>query len=498
MSESKDSNKNFMKKIINNFKDPEFLKGFSTFIGANLIGLLSGSIFGMITLDIYEISYIKLYSTNDISLDHLAFYYPIEVFFQCFFTFVSGIIEKKLGLHLTNFIGCSILVLSYLIMFWSKSFFVDLISIALGGVGSGIIYYPSTTNACLWFPRHNGLVLGIIETVISLGSFFCSLLGEMYINPEEIESHEDDDLYDRGIARKMKSFIIIIIVYIIYTFILSYFLMYDKKDEEINNNKDFVDIDKDGSELYKRNSSQSDLSFKDNKSNELSEDQNYREMIWKACKSKKLLLFALILICESPAPSMIFSLYRAIGEYEKIDTGILQLIGSLSFIFECLSGILVGILCDYFNLKILALLITGLMSAIVLSFCTTIKNDMAYFWINNIGSFIGGGTFPFIDYYMMKVFGNEIYIELMGYISFLTYFVVVALSPLAYYLETSESNNKTKAYWILFTSLGILNLISFVLCFFINSEPFNYEESSSSETKENLIPEIYDYEDINE
>ena len=205
-------------------------------------------------------------------------------------------------------------------------------------------------------------------------------------------------------------------------------------------------------------------------------------MIWKACKSKRLILYAIILICEAQAPAMIFSLYRAIGEYEGIDTGTLQLIGSLSFIFECSSGILVGILCDYVNLKLLFLLINGSMAVLVYTFCTTIKNDNAYLWINNIASFVAGGTYPFSDYYMLKVFGNEIYIELMGYISFLTNLVVVALSPLAYYLETSESDNKTKAYWILFTILGTFNLIAFILSFFINTEPFIYEEKSEKES----------------
>ena len=67
-------------------------------------------------------------------------------------------------------------------------------------------------------------------------------------------------------------------------------------------------------------------------------------------------------------------------------------------------------------------------------------------------------------------------------ISFLTNLVVVALSPLAYYLETSESDNKTKAYWILFTILGTFNLIAFILSFFINTEPFIYEEKSEKES----------------
>ena len=45
-----------------------------------------------------------------------------------------------------------------------------------GGVGTGIIFYPSTTNAYEWFKDHNGIIVGIMETMISFGSFFWTFL----------------------------------------------------------------------------------------------------------------------------------------------------------------------------------------------------------------------------------------------------------------------------------------------------------------------------------
>ena len=131
-------------------KTLDFWKGISTVIGAILVNLLSGSIFGLCTLDVYEISYIKGIDPNNfISIDHLAFYYPSEVIFQCLSSFLSGIIETKIGLHLTNLLGCSILGLCYFIMFLSKNFFIDILSMIISGIATGIIYYPSKKNACL-------------------------------------------------------------------------------------------------------------------------------------------------------------------------------------------------------------------------------------------------------------------------------------------------------------------------------------------------------------
>ena len=50
------------------------------------------------------------------------------------------------------------------------------------------------------------IVIGILETTISLGSGFFSLIGEIIINYDEEESG-DDDLYNLDIARKIKIYL---------------------------------------------------------------------------------------------------------------------------------------------------------------------------------------------------------------------------------------------------------------------------------------------------
>ena len=200
------------------------LKGLSTVFGAILVNLVVGSIFGLCTLSVYEVSYIKgKYKDNFITIDHLAFYYPFEVIFQTISSFLSGMIEKKLGLHLTNLIGFTILGLGYFTMYLSENFFIDILSMILGGIGTGIIYYPSTKNACLWFIEHNGIVIGIIETMISLGSFTFALIGEYIINPNEVKSHKEDQLYDLEIGEKIKIYLLVDIACVIIVYILSIF-----------------------------------------------------------------------------------------------------------------------------------------------------------------------------------------------------------------------------------------------------------------------------------
>ena len=54
------------------------------------------------------------------------------------------------------------------------------------GTALAIIMFPATTNACKYFMNHIGLVNGIVETFISLGSTVFSFLGEIIINPNHI------------------------------------------------------------------------------------------------------------------------------------------------------------------------------------------------------------------------------------------------------------------------------------------------------------------------
>ena len=210
---------------LSKLKNKQFLKGISTVLGACIINFLIGEIFSLLTLVVYEISYIKK-KDSSISIDHLTFYYPIEIFFQCFFSFVSGYIDKQFGLHITNLIGTITLIFGHFIMYFSSSLFHDIISIIFAGSGIGIIYYPSTTNACEWFGGHNGFIIGIIETMISLGSVYFSYIGEYIINKKKIKSHYDDNLYDFEIGKKMKEYLKFLIIFSICVFIISYIIIF--------------------------------------------------------------------------------------------------------------------------------------------------------------------------------------------------------------------------------------------------------------------------------
>ena len=585
---------NKIRTFISRFKDTNFRKGISTLIGAGLMNFLAGAIYSLCTLSIYEISYVKRVGGN-INIDHLSFYYPIEIIFQCFSSIISGIIYKELGLHLTNLIGITVVALGYFMMYISKSLLFDLLSMVLGGMGTGIILYPSTTNSYKWFTEHTGIIVGVMETMISFGSFFFAFIGEKIINNEERTSNSRDNLYDLDIGQRIKDYLIIQIISLISAFILSFILMYEKRDEEeeeeeiianvekakhvfrgetpsevsietdsgTNNNDNNSKKDenhKNEDETKESSSSEEKIEVKEEKieknenngNNETNEggiitdyfaensdilkieqekekkiepkrknskkkkkekddkDKDYiitededddeeekkrRPLLKKggdgedeeknvnvlsilkfALKSKRLMLFSAIVILQAPVSTMAFTLYREIGEYKKIELKYLQLVGSLYFIFECLSSFVFGILCDYIQLKYLLFFINGVGTFVGFIYCLTFENGLVFFLVQNFLSFSAGGYYPVKDCYLMKVFGNDIYIELSGYVSFLVALTVNLLTPITYFVQ-SNLEEKEIGYWILFVSFGVLNLIGLILNIFIKETPLDLKEA---------------------
>jgi len=596
MKSSKGSLNKKLNKLISNLKDENFLKGISTLIGAVCINFIIGAIYSLCTLSVYEISYIKE-KGGSINIDHLTFYYPVEIFFQCFSSFVSGFIYKEFGLHTTNLIGITILSGGYFVMFISSSLTLDIVSMALGGIGTGIILYPSTTNSYEWFKDHNGIIVGIMETMISFGSFFFSFIGEKMINKEEIPSNDDDNLYDFEIGKGIKKYLIMQIVCIICTFILSYFLMYEKnnedeiildieyngqligkksskikertlkgkkkysdisdsdkeetkesihktsidsidKKEKINENDNFINIiikEESETDTYEENNDKEEIKNNINSINDINDDEENKineeikeelkkdelkgesnieinveknnhdkedekkesllpkeekeisknsikeksidtqSLLKRAFKSKRLLLFSSIVILQAPVSNMAFSLYREIGEYKKVNTKYLQLVGSLYFIFECLSSFIFGILCDYIQLKQLLYFINVVGTFVGLVYCLTFENSLIFFLVQNFLSFSAGGYYPVKDCYLMKVFGKDIYIELSGYVSFLVAISINLLTPISYFVQSWLEDRKDTAYWILFLTFGSLNFVGLILNFFLKETPISEE-----------------------
>lgn len=469
-------------ELFSKLKDKNFLKGISTVAGASLLSFISGAIFSVSQLLLYEVSYIHHKNPeNEITSDNESFYYPIEIFMQTIATFFSAILYKKLGLHYTNLIGIGTLFFSYLALLLSKSFAVDVISMVLGGIGTGIISYPSTANACEWFLDNNGIIVGIIETMISLGSFCFNLLGEQIINPNKAKAIKEDDdaFHSLEISEKFKTFMIWLIVSLVVIYGLSFVMTFKKINDifmdpskmkvgliQVNDENENKEENK-GSESKQPGLTEATYEYEEEKKDVL-------KMLFSALKSFNLIVFALIVVLEAPISSLIFSLSRSIGEFHEIDE--LTSLGPINFVFECVGGFFLGILCDYVPQKHLLLFING--SNIIISFfyCLTFSNSIAFFIFTNYSSLLAGGFYSVKDYFLIKVYGVDLYVELMACVNLLASIVVIGLTPLSYYLNDNADADSDSPYWILFSICGVLSMLGLVLSLYVKDDVFKYEK----------------------
>ena len=258
----------------------------------------------------------------------------------------------------------------------------------------------------------------------------------------------------------------------------------EKKEENLNINEE-----KDKKELDNGEGGEDDDDGKNTrpliskKSQEEEEEVNLVSLLKFALKSPRLIIFISIVILQAPISNMAFTLYREIGEYKKIDQTYLQLVGSFYFIFEMISSLVFGVLCDYIPIRYLLIFINGVGTMFGFVFCLTFKSGLLFLLIQNLLSFSSGGYDPIRECFLMKVYGEDVYIELNGYVSFLEAVLFNLITPLTYFIE-SAIGNKDAAYWILFVSFGILNLIALILSFIIKDAPIdlkgNYFDDKAS------------------
>ena len=381
-----------------------FIQGVLSIIGASLINFVYPSIFALSTFIVYQLSYIKN-NGGDVNIDQNIFYYPVVLLFQSIFGLIAGIIYTRIEVHWSNTLGTFLLIIGCIFLYISKSFFLDMVSMSIYGIAIAIIMFPATTNACKYFMNHIGLVNGIVETFISLGSTLFAFLGEIIVNPDNKPSRDEDDLYDEDVANKFKNFVLVQMACYIGTYILGLILIKKYKDDEEDND---IKVKEKNLMLYKNKIKRKDK-------------------LIKVLKSWTFWRYNLISLSQSPVSDMIFAMYRGIGESKKITTSVLQLIGTLNFIIEFILSFVYGVLCDYVNFKILLFSMNIIGTVVGFIYCLTFNSDFFFSLATLLISVQSAAYYSLRDYHLMKVFGTDIYVDLSGIVTFFTGIVVIIL-----------------------------------------------------------------------
>ena len=473
--------------------NPNKVFGILCVIGSSIIRFIFPSIFSFHTLCIYQVSYIKR-NGGDAEVIYTMFYYPVTILFQSIFGLFAGIIFAKVGVHWSNLIGTAIFLLAGFIMYISNRFFLDMISSSLFGIAVSIVAFPTYINACNYFMNNIGLVSGIIETSMALGTTFFTTIGEEMINPERIPSDPIDHLYNEEIAKRVKTYILLQIFTALGAFIVCEIMTktYDKNNKEKCSIKFLFRIDEIKSLCSKKKEQNlinegteniqsiardnSDLKKDENEEDSTKKKKKTRkEKIIMSLKSWKFWRYNLISLSCSPIGNTIFSLYRSIGETYQIDQNVLQLLGTLSFITQFIFSFVFGVLCDYVNFRVL-MFISNIFGTIVgVMYYYSFHYSIFFLILTLLLSVQSAAYVSLRDYHLMKVFGQEIYIDLSGVINLTSGIFVIILSAIVYFIETFVED-KDLAYTTIFPVFGVINFVGVILGYFLDNNPIDYGE----------------------
>ncbi len=232
-------------------------------------------------------------------------------------------------------------------------------------------------------------------------------------------------------------------------------------------------ISRDNSDINRIDTDSENNTNNDKKTKKTSKTR--KEKIIMALKSWKFWRYNLISLTSNPVSDMIFSLCRSIGEAYQIDQNAIQLLGTLSFIFEFVFSFIFGVLCDYVNFRVLMFISNIIGSIVGFMYYHSFHYSIFFVILNLLLSIQSAAYYSLKDFHLMQVFGTEIYIDLSGVVCLTTGICCIVLTFITYLIETIIED-KDKVYIIIFPILGIINFIGVILGFFEDDKPFDYGE----------------------
>ena len=183
-------------------------------------------------------------------------------------------------------------------------------------------------------------------------------------------------------------------------------------------------------------------------------------------------LFTLVL-CSYLALNLVLVCWRPIGVNVGIETGTLQLIGTLNFICSMIGTPVFGFLSDKIPFRILFTAISAVTSLVGFLFCYTFKVSALYMLMVCGMNFVLGGYIAVLPTHYMKVFGMKYYVEVGGVVGFANVIMGPICAFFAYFVENGVED-KIFAYRIIFITGAAMNIVSLVLSVFESDEEFEY------------------------
>ena len=486
---------------------------------ANEINFLgTASLMGLVSLGVYRISYLRHFQKEKtLDLQHSYFFGIIFRITSTFTNLFAAGLERKLGLRGVIIIGTIIRLISNLITFFSKSFYLDLLGMFVLALGLFPLMLLGRNFMYFFFEIRGKLsgALGIVNAIESSG--FSLITEKFVVNPESDEADVDEQFFTYNISKRVLNYIILNIIISVVTTVLILIIIVPYNKEKhgkglsfSSKNKKFIpkegenkkDIDKEFNinntnslsinneeeekekEIDKEENNKVDEGNEGNKEDEQNGKKKKKPLfaakfLKKALKSRRIIFLSLIQIFSSPLGAFFHSQWRNIAIRNNIPTSYQQNILAITPFVNCFSKLIFGWLSDSFSFKYLNSILSFIQTFISILYCFTFQNPFLYSIIILVHTLVGSGLMSIGAPHFMKVFGLKHFIEISSLIGLPSTILNPILTVFMFFFDQKYKNYTfpekfnqifTSPYFILYAILGLLNAIAAVLSCFESEE----------------------------
>ena len=186
-----------------------YIDGILTLIGSQIHSLGFGSLYAMLSLHTYLISYLRYHQKGEktLTLQYIYFIGLVMSIIHGFFTPFVSIFENKLGLIKAIILGAIINITGTAVIYISKNYFIDLFGFFLISLGQSLTALRRR-NVMSYFYHVRGKLSGIISVLNAFITAGYNVISEKWImNPESENPTVDKDYYGINVASNYLKYI---------------------------------------------------------------------------------------------------------------------------------------------------------------------------------------------------------------------------------------------------------------------------------------------------
>lgn len=183
--------------------------GIMTLIGSQLHSIGFGSVYALMNLHTYLISYLRYYQKGNktLTLQYIYFISLVMSITRGFFTPFVSFFENKLGLIKSIILGSLIDILGTAVIYFSKNYYLDLFGYFIISLGQSLTALRRR-NVMSYFFHVRGKLSGILSVINSFVTSGYNVITEKWIiNPNSKDPTFDEEYYDISISKNILKYI---------------------------------------------------------------------------------------------------------------------------------------------------------------------------------------------------------------------------------------------------------------------------------------------------